>query len=118
MSRARSASVTSEQASAAPSLAPSTNRISPFSRHTALIFSSSASEYTVPFSVGWEMYTIAGWGWCSCVASAQWASTRSRICSALIFPSGLGSVMTLCPVASMEPVSCTAMCPVSAAITA
>ena len=34
---------------------------------------------------------------------------------ALIFPSPLGSGSTLCPVASIAPVSCTLMCPLTAA---
>ena len=46
-------------------------------------------------------------------AKYQWHI--SSTCAAAIFPSSLGSGSTLCPVASIAPVSCTLICPLTAA---
>ena len=70
-----------------------------------------------PPSVGWEMYTMPGCVICRRLGSFQWAAAHSRTCPAVSLPSGEASSITLCPVASTEPASCTEMWPSVGAMT-
>ena len=75
---------------------------------------SSVRLYTVPISVGWEMYTTRGCTICSSVC----ASTTACTPSGSTFPSREAAMHTLCPLPSTVPVSCTLMWPPCAAIAA
>ena len=80
----------------------------------ALNSSNSFLVYNVPTSVGLEIYTILGCTICSSVC----VSNAFCINSTVNLPSSQGIANTLCPVASIAPVSWTLIWPVSAAITA
>ena len=84
------------------------------SRHTCANASSSASEYTVPYSVGCEMYTAPGATMCSRFSSPQYASHSALTSSASSLPSCWGSGSVLRPHASTAPASCAVMWPVVA----
>ena len=104
--RAISASVTSHPSavSATPSRAPSAYSSRLFSRHTSCSAFSSALVYTVPTSVDCEIYTTRGFTICGAMLCS--AST-ARTPSGRTLPSSSGMTSTLCPVASMAPVSWT-----------
>ena len=73
--------------------------------------------YTVPSSVDSDRYTTFGMTMCSWEPSEKCRRQYSSTCAAVIFPLFWGRAITLWPVASTEPVSWTAMWPVSAEIT-
>ena len=89
----------------------------PAFRQTALRASSSAREYSVPYSVGWEMYTMPGMTVCPRFSSRRQASIQPATSAADSLPSRWGRVSTLWPPNLMAPASWVLMWPVSAATT-
>ena len=99
---------------AEPMRAPSMKKYKFNSVHTSRKARSSLKLYTVPISVDCEMYTTRGRTPCSHGCAATTVRTSAGVSLPCVTVTG----MTLCPVASIAPVSLAKICPVCAEITA